>query len=129
MNDYRLGQRIAGIFFLVVFWLPLWALLHFAPWWIGLVILFAAPIAQAREFMRALDQFWNVLLLGGIGRESSSSHAGRDQRLGTLTWRTRIVVVVADRMQAGHCAAANVNEQPVMDFIEHPENWTRREGC
>ena len=69
----------------------------------------AGGVLGAKETVRAIDQLVNAFWFGGLGRESLSSHAGREQ--------IRPVVWLTDLVEPGHCAEANRREQPIVDVL------------
>jgi hypothetical protein len=120
IEEYHLGQRIAGLFFILVFTLPLWAAVHYLPaWTFWLLVAFAMlvlPVDQLKECFRAQDQLVNATFFGGYARESLSSHTFRAFREGGHWWPV-FIMDFTDLVEEGHCREANRHEQPVVDFI------------
>ena len=68
---------------------------------------------RGRAGVRAMDHFVNATLFNGYAWESVSSHAWRERE---KSW-AKLVILIADNFQPGHCQRANKREQPIVDFI------------
>lgn len=68
---------------------------------------------RGRAGVRAMDHFVNATLFNGYAWESVSSHAWRERE---KSW-AKLVILITDNFQPGHCQRANKREQPIVDLI------------
>lgn len=107
----NLKQRLAGLVLLAL--LGPVALLGLLA---TLLLVLCGPIDKARSALRGMDMFGNASVFAGSYWETISSHAGREAAAGArwAVWLSRAL----DVLQRGHCAAANAQEQPLLNAIE-----------
>lgn len=101
--------------------------------WVMLLLFFIPALAAAcrllwmicsgdmeggKRALRGVDMAINACALRGNPFETVSSNCGRNP----TAWWARVVIWITDRIEAGHCAGAAVQEAPLLKLIaEHRE--------